>query len=73
MKVLQMLRKSLLIFYLDIAIDTKQNEQVVRLCELLVHVTDQEDAALASTSPGILAESGLGHGLSLGSGGAPDT
>ena len=45
---------------------------MVRLCELLVHVADQEDAALAPGGSGVLAQGGLGHGLSLCSGGASD-
>ena len=38
---------------------------MVRLGQLLVHVADEKDTALSSTS-GIFPQSGLGNGLSLG-------
>ena len=56
--------------YLDIAVHPEQDEEVVGLGELLVHVADKEDAALAAAAPGVFPQRGLGDGLSLNLGGA---
>ena len=51
--------------YLDVAVHPEEDEEVVGLGELLVHVADQEDAALAAAAPGVLPQRGLGDGLGL--------
>ena len=51
--------------YLDIAVHPEEDEEVVGLGELLVHVADEEDAALAAAAPGVLPQRGLGDGLGL--------
>ena len=51
--------------YLDIAVHPEQDEEVVGLGELLVHVADEEDAALAAAAPGVFPQRGLGDGLGL--------